>query len=757
MAAGRRSPPTATLRVTGAARARLRVVATARRGALALAAAAAGAAAALSLSVPEPFPQRPVVDFYFGTPVVDPYRDLENLEDPAVAAWMKAQAEHTRTQLDLVPGRAALLARITELDRAVAARVVNVQRRPGGLHFYEKREAADNQFKLVVRRGTAGPERVLVDPEEAQRRTGAPHAISWFEASRSGRYVAYGLAASGSEDASLYVVEVESGRTVMGPVSRAQFGGVAWLPDDSGFFFNRLQTLAPGAPEAEKYQKSRALLVRLGADPERARSVLAFDTPGVTIDPAVEFPYVFVQANGQHALGVVFHGTDREFTLLAAPLADVVRGGPVRWRTVFTRADAVTAFEVVGDRLFVLTHRGAPRFRLLETSLARPDLAAAREVMPEGPGVLTALARGADGLYIARRDGTVSRLFRLGFSRGAQPAEVDLPLRGSFEFAGADFRLPGVLLTLQSWTRGAQIYSVAGRTVANTGLQPRGPYDALDDYEATEVLVPSHDGAQVPLSILHRRGLVPDGTHPTLLYGYASYGVTEEPWFSAWRLAWLEQGGVFAVANPRGSGAFGHDWYKAGFQASKPNTWKDFIATAEYLVRQGYTSPARLGIWGGSAGGILVGRAMTERPDLFAAVVGSVGVFDTVRAELTANGVPNIPEFGTHATPEGFRALHAMSTYDHIRRGERYPAVLLTHGVNDPRVNVWHSTKTAAQLLDATASGRPVLLRLDYASGHGIGNTREQINEERADVLAFLLWQLGVPQYQRREPQAPPR
>ncbi len=719
--------------------------------------AAAGMAAALSVSGPEPFPQRPVVDFYFGTPVVDPYRDLENTDDPAVAAWMKAQADYARTLLDLVPGRAQLLARITEADRAVAARVINVQRRPGGLHFYEKREAADSQFKLYVRRGTTGPERLLVDPEPMQRTTGSPHAITYFEASRSGRYVAYGLAAAGSEDASLYVIEVATGRTVMGPISRTQYAGVAWLPDDSGFFFNRMQPLAAGAPESEKYQKSRALLVRLGADPERARSVLAFDTPDVAIDPAVEFPYVFVQANGQHALGVVFHGTDRELTLRVAPLADVVGGGPVRWRTVFTREDAVTAFEVVGDRLFVLTHRGAPRFRLLETSLARPDLPAAREVMAEGPGVITALARGADALYIARRDGTASRLFRLGFSRGAAPTEVELPLQGSFEFAGADHRLPGVLLTLQSWTRAPQIYSVAGRMLANTGLQPRGPYDALDDYEATEVRVPSHDGALVPLSIVHRRGLALDGTHPTLLYGYASYGATEEPWFSAWRLAWLERGGVFAVANPRGSGAFGQDWYKAGFQASKPNSWKDFIAAAEYLVRQGYTSPARLGIWGGSAGGILVGRAMTERPDLFAAVVGSVGVYDTVRAELTALGVPNIPEFGTHTTEPGFRSLRAMSTYDHIRRGVPYPAVLLTHGVNDPRVNVWHSTKTAARLLDATASGRPVLLRLDYASGHGIGDTREQINEERADILAFLLWQFGMPEFQRQEPVAPAR
>jgi prolyl oligopeptidase len=331
---------------------------------------------------------------------------------------------------------------------------------------------------------------------------------------------------------------------------------------------------------------------------------------------------------------------------------------------------------------------------------------------------------------------------------------VKLPLAGSFEVLGAEHRLPGVLLTLQSWTRAPQIYRVAGAApkfaVTNTGLQPRGPYDALPDYVATEVLVPSYDGAQVPLSIIHKRGVKRDGTSPTLLYGYASYGITEEPWFSLWRLAWLERGGVFAIANPRGSGAFGQDWYRAGKQATKPNTWKDFIATAEYLVKNGYTSPAKLGIWGGSAGGILVGRSMTERPDLFAAVISSVGSLDQVRSELEPNGVPNIPEFGTHKTEEGLRALLAMSTYHQIRDGVKYPAVLLTHGVNDPRVAVWHSTKTAARLQQASTSGRPVLLRLDYESGHGVGSTKAQRNAERADVLSFLLWQFGDPQFQTK-------
>ena len=252
----------------------------------------------------------------------------------------------------------------------------------------------------------------------------------------------------------------------------------------------------------------------------------------------------------------------------------------------------------------------------------------------------------------------------------------------------------------------------------------------------------------MPLSIILKKSVVLDGTNPTILYGYASYGITEEPYFSVSRLAWLDAGGVFAVANPRGSSVYGQDWYKAGFQATKPNTWKDFIACAEWLISNRWTSSSKLGIWGGSAGGILVGRAMTDRPDLFAAVVPQVGLLDAVRAEVTPNGVPNIPEFGTRTTEAGFKALLEMSTYHKIRDGMKYPAVLFIHGVNDPRVEVWQSTKTAARLAAATASNKPILLRLDYDAGHGIGSTKSQVLQERADTFAFFLWQMGVPDFQ---------
>jgi prolyl oligopeptidase len=713
-------------------------------GAALIALCCSAAAPARSSAPPPPFAAGNTTDTYFGTTVADPYRALEEVKNPQVQAWMKAQGEFARARLDAIPGRAELLKRLQMYD-AVAARVASVERRPGELYFYERRGATDDQFKLYVRRGLQGKERLLVDPEQLYNLTGTPHAINWFVPSFTGRYVAYGLSAGGSEDASLFVMDVTTGKRVLGPVTRAQYGGVAWLEDDSGLFFMRLQEMKPGMAPVERFQNVRSVFLRLDGEADRAPVAMDSTDPALGVNPAQDSPYVTPIYGTRWAAGYVYHGTDRELSLYIAPLADAM-AGKAQWRRLLAQADAVTAAEFAGERLFALTHKDAARFRLLEGSVER-GVQGARELIAQGSGVLTGMVRAADALYVTRRDGAVTRVLRLPLPAAAPVQTLKLPVEGSATFGGVDFRLPGALLTLQSWTRGAQIYLAEGARVTNTRLQPAGKFDALDGYVSTEVLVPSHDGARVPLSIVHKKGLKLDGSNPTLLWGYASYGITEEPWFSAWRLAWLERGGVFAVANPRGSGAFGQEWYKGGFQQTKPNTWKDFIATAEYLVAQKYTRPARLGIWGGSAGGILIGRAMTERPDLFAAAIPAVGALDMVRAEFESTGPANIPEFGTHKTEPGFRALLAMSTYHQIKDGVRYPAVLLTHGVNDPRVEVWQSTKTAARLQAVAAAvpdSRPVLLRLDWQAGHGVGDTKAQRQAERADVLAFLLWQFGM-------------
>jgi prolyl oligopeptidase len=310
--------------------------------------------------------------------------------------------------------------------------------------------------------------------------------------------------------------------------------------------------------------------------------------------------------------------------------------------------------------------------------------------------------------------------------------------------------VPGALLEMTTWTKAAQIYAYdpGSRQVSNTKLQPAGPFDAPADLESVEVKARSYDGTLIPLSIVYKKGLKLDGSNPTLLEGYGAYGISGDPFFDPRYLAWYERGGVFAVAHIRGGGEYGEDWHLAGKMLTKHNTWRDFIASAQYLIDQKYTTSAKLAIEGGSAGGITIGRSITERPDLFAAAIDAVPMSDAVRTEFTPNGPPNIPEFGTVKTEDGFKGLYEMSAYHHVKDGTAYPAVMVTTGFNDPRVISWEPGKMAARLQAATSSGKPILLRVDYDAGHGFGSTKTQREEEMADEMSFMLWQFGVPDFQ---------
>jgi len=375
-------------------------------------------------------------------------------------------------------------------------------------------------------------------------------------------------------------------------------------------------------------------------------------------------------------------------------------------------------------------------------------------VLSEGSAVVKEIAAAADALYVRLLDGGPSRLLRIPYGTN-RVQQIAMPFSGSIRIAYVDDTRPGLLLELAGWTQASGFYSYdpAKERLTRLALQPLGPFDAPEELVTQEVNVRSHDGVMVPLSIVHRRGIQFDGSNPTILAGYGAYGFSLEPKFDPRWLAWFERGGIYAVAHVRGGGELGEAWHRGGFQETKPNTWKDLVACAEYLITERFTRSERLGLIGGSAGGILVGRAMTERPELFAAVAVYVGSLDTVRMETTPTGPGNTREFATVKTEAGFAALRAMSTYEHVNDHVRYPGVLLVHGVNDPRVPVWTSAKTAARLQATTASGRPVLLRLDYQAGHGIGSSAIQRRLEFVDTLAFMLWQFGDPNFQppRRE------
>lgn len=714
----------------------------------ALAVASAPRAATFAgVDVPAPLPARPVVDTYWGVSVEDPYRFLEDTAAPDVQRWMRAQADATATLLSRIPGRGAYLARLQAIDAAAPAVVGDIARDDRGRLFYLKRAAGESQFRLYRRDTPDGEDVLLVDVDAIAKRAGRPHAIGAFAPSPDGRYVAYTLSAAGSEIGTLNVIDAATGKATIAPIDRVRGGGISWLPDGSGLFHSRLAPDYEKRPRGERFMDQRTYFRSLAA-PDAERAVFG---PGVHRDvPLGRNDSAFVVPVRGHdlAFATVFHGVQRERSLYRAPLSAVL-DGTARWKKVFDADAGVHETARAGDWLYLRTAQDAPRFKVLRTPVARPDPSTAETVIAAGDGVVTGIAGARDALYVTRRDGATERLYRIPRDAPSAIVPVALPVEGAVRFVDAGAQHDGVLVALSAWTRATRPYAIDARgEVTPLALAPAGRYDAPGDVEAREVRVKSHDGVEVPVSIVLAKGTKLDGRSPLLLHAYGAYGMVEEPSFSPRLLAWLERGGVYVNAHVRGGGILGDAWRRAGWKSTKPNTWKDGIAVAEWLIANGYTSSDRLAVMGGSAGGVFVGRAITERPDLFGAAVIAVGNVDSLRSETRANGAGNIPEYGTVTREDEFRALLAMSPYAHVTPGTRYPAVFFEHGVNDSRVDVWMPLKLASRLAGASASGRPVLLRLDFDAGHGAGSSREQTLERLADRSAFLLWQAGVPDFQ---------
>ncbi len=702
---------------------------------------------------PPAAPVRTVVDEYFGDKVSDAYRYMEDFKNPEVQAWVKGQAEYAEKALGAIPGREALLKRIDELDAGAPYSISGVARHPNGDLFYLKQLATENVGKIYVRDARSGAERLLIDPETFPKQTPQDHfTLAFFRVSPDGKQLLYAFAASGSEETTIRVFDLATNQDLPDTIDRieAEYALPCWLPDGKSFLYCRRRKLPADAPETEGYKFTQALRHTLGTDPDADPILFGSQASTSPKLGEMDFPAVIITQNSEWVVGQVKHGDETDITLYATKLASL-GSADIQWTKICDRTDLVTDFAVHGDDIYLLTASNAPRFKIVRTSLAAPTFESAATIVEPGEQVVDSLAAAEDALYVSVLAGVPSKIVRVPYVDGARPEPIELPAEEpSADMGAARTDMPGIFLRTRSWIRDGQLYRYdpAAKQLVNTHLVPPGTYSAPDGLTATEVMVASHDGVKVPLSIVHRSDLKLDGSNPTLISGYGAYGHIAPMGYDPTNLAWLERGGVLATAHVRGGGAFGKEWHHAGRKTTKPNTWKDFIACAEYLVKQGYTSPAKLAGKGGSAGGILIGRAITERPDLFAAANIAVGCTDMLRFETTMNGPPNIPEFGTVTIEEEYRGLRAMSTIHQIRPGEKYPAVILTHGINDPRVEPWESAKATAAFQAATGSGRPVLFRVDYHSGHGIGSTRRQRHEEKADIWSFFLWQFGDPAFQ---------
>jgi prolyl oligopeptidase len=695
-----------------------------------------------ALAPPPETPKRAVTDEYQGVKVVDDYRWLENWDDPQVKQWSAAQNARTRAYLDKLPSRSGIKDRLHQLISASSDAYYDLQFR-GGTLFALKFQPTAQQPILVALRSADDPSsaKVIFDPNSTSGKGSI--AMDFYVPSLDGKYVALALSENGSEDSAAHVIEVVTGKELSDVVPRVNFatagGSLDWKADGSGFFYTRYpQGNERPLEDANFYQQ--VYFHKLGTDPKQDTYVIGKDFPRIA---EIQLR---TSDDGKWLIASVENGDGGQY-------AHYVMGSTGRWTQVTHFDDGIVRVRTGPDNaLYMLSHKDAPRGKILRLPLNRLDLAAATVIVPETSGSGSEQNRASieqfiptgERLYVIDILGGPSRM-RIFDPQGSALAAPELPPVSAIGQVvpldgGAVLFYTATFLNPPAWYRLDSTSSKATRTA----LYETSPV-TFDDAEVIRDFAISKDGTRVPINIIRRKGTKLDASNPTVLYGYGGYGISEKPYFlgSGIRI-WLDQGGVYADANLRGGAEYGEEWHKGGNLTRKQNVFDDFIACSQYLVDHKYTAPAHLAVMGGSNGGLLMGAALTQRPDLYRAVVSFVGIYDMLRVELDPNGAFNATEFGTVQDPAQFKALYAYSPYHHVHDGTAYPAILFLTGENDHRVNPMESRKMIARLQAANSSGRPVLLRTTSNAGHGIGTALDEEIEQSADMYGFLFDQLGI-------------
>jgi prolyl oligopeptidase len=702
-------------------------------------------------SIPKPpeTPKHPVRDEYHGVQVTDDYRWLENWSDPAVKQWSAAENARTREYLDHLPARAAIRERLKQLITGRSASYYALQFRAGML--FAMRYQPPQQQPVIVVMGSAddpASAKVVFDPNAASAKGSL--AVDFFVPSFGGKYVAAALSENGSEDASAHIFEVATGKELSDVVPRVNFataaGSIAWKADNSGFFYTRYPQGNERPPEdANFYQQ--VYFHKLGNDPKQDTYVIGKEFPRIA---EIQLR---TSDDGRWLLAAVANGDGGQF-------AHYLMDAAGKWTQLTHFEDGIVSAKFdtgergVSSSLYLLSRKDAPRGQILRLPLTKLDLAEAKVIVPQTSGAGSDESARASiedfvptwgHLYVSDIMGGPSRVRVFDNDGKSLPAPPLPPISGVLQVVsiggGNVLFLASTYLSPPAWYH----FDPTSGKAARTALFETSPVK-FDDAEVVRAFATSKDGTQVPLNILRRKGTRLDGTNPVLLTGYGGYGISSQPFFAGYRgRIWLDQGGILVETNLRGGAEYGEEWHHAGNLTRKQNVFDDFLACAQYLIDQKYTSPEHLAILGGSNGGLLMGAAFTERPDLFRAVVSYVGIYDMLRVELDPNGVFNTTEYGSVKDPDQFQALYAYSPYHHVKDGTAYPAILMPTGENDHRVNPMQSRKMTARLQAATSSDRPILLRTSSAAGHGlIGASLDEGIEQDTDVFSFLFDQLGI-------------
>lgn len=699
------------------------------------------ATSAQQIVKPEKAKPEIVIDEYHGIEIKDPYRYMEDIKDPRVVNWMKANTKYAEAVLNSIPEKKSMIKKMEEMDSRTASSIRSLNITDNDRYYYLKTRPEDQTGKLYYRNGYEGQEKLLLDPEKYKEASGSTYTISNLIPNNEGNRVAVILAPDGSENGELIILD-ENAQQIGNTLELVQFAN--WQANDESIYYLKLNS--PDVSDMERQLNLKVYSHKIGEAQEKDREVFSkAKNPELNIKPE-EIPILVFDKNTGKTFGLVVT-VDRSLKLY---MNDSQLSGD--WQQLTTQANNVSNFTTNKTAIFYQSFNDAPNYKILRAPLEAPQFDNAKVFVPEPElGPIDNMVVTKDGLfYSVKSNGVETRLFSKSFN-GQSVEEIKLPVTaGSAGITSKGPNFNDLWVYITGWTTPGKRYKYqteSGNFISEP-MSSEAEYPELEELAVKEVMVTSHDGVKVPVSILYRKDMKMDGSTPATMYSYGSYGISTGPFFSPLLLVHTLYGGIFVVPHVRGGGELGDSWHRAGQKLNKPNTWKDAIATAEYLVDKGYTSPDKLSIFGGSAGGILVGRAVTERPDLFSAAAPMVGAMNTVRMEETPNGPVNAPEFGTVKDPEEFKGLLEMDSYHHIEDGEEYPAMLVTSGMNDPRVIAWEPAKFAARMQFANTSKEPILLLTDFDSGHGIGDTKAENFELFANILSFFYWQAGHPKFQ---------
>lgn len=665
-----------------------------------------------------------VTDDYFGTRVADPYRWLENDTAADVEAWVSAQNKVTSDYLSQIPYREKIKNRLTEIWNFPK---YSAPFKEGDYYYFFKNDGLQNQSVLYRQKGLKGEPEVFLDPNALS--ADGTVSLASFTFSKDHQYCAVGIASSGSDWNEIFVMQVENKQKTNDLIKWVKFSGATWYKN--GFLYSRYDEPGKGKEFSNQNEFMKIYYHELGKPQQDDKLIyedkahpLRYFNAGITEDERFMFINISEGTSGSEVL-----------------IKDLSNKNAKGFTTLFKGFENnYTVIDNIGDKILAMTDKGAPRYRLVEVDPANPAPENWKDIIPQGSDLLESASTCGGKLFATYLKDASSRLYQFDIT-GANKKEITLPGIGSASGISGKKADTEAFYTYTSFTNPGEIYHFDVTTGASTLFRKTEVKFNADDFETKQVFYTSKDGTKVPMFIMHKKGLKPDGNNPTLLYGYGGFNISITPSFSVSRIMFLENGGIYAIASLRGGGEYGEDWHKAGMLEKKQNVFDDFIAAAEYLIKEKYTSPAKLAINGGSNGGLLVGACMTQRPDLFKVAIPAVGVLDMLRYHKFTIGWGWAVEYGSSDKKEQFDYLIKYSPLHNVKEGTNYPATMIMTADHDDRVVPAHSFKFAAELQSKQQKdGNPVLIRIDTKAGHGAGKPTAKLIEDAADMWSFILW-----------------